>query len=122
VRAAKRCLSRLISCWGEPGGIVTGILRSYSAALRKLGLNVDHGAHKGLNNRIESSQRPTRKREKIQGRLKPANQAQRFLSALDVTANLFHPRRHNVTASGCRQNLAAATERWNGCANCMVAR
>lgn len=92
-RAAKRFISRLITHWGEPRVIVTDKLRSYGAALRKLGLNVDHRAHKELNNRIEGSHRPTRKRKKIQGRFKSARQAQRFLSVHDETANLFRPRR-----------------------------
>lgn len=100
---------------------MTDKLYSYGAALRKLGLNVDHRAHKGLNNRIEGSHRPTRKREKIQGRFKSARQAQRFLSVHDETANLFRPRRHKITASGYRQNLAAAFERWNDCTNSMAA-
>ncbi len=78
-RAAKRFISRLITHWGEPRVIVTDKLRSNGAALRKLGLNVDH--------------RPTRKREKIQGRFKSARQAQRFLSVHDETADLFRPRR-----------------------------
>lgn len=92
-RAAKRFISRLITRWGEPRVIVTDKLCSYGAALRKLGLNVDHRAHKGLNNHIEGSHRPTRKREKIQGRFKSARQAQRFLSVHDETAHLFRPRR-----------------------------
>ena len=107
-RAAKRFISRLIASWGEPRVIVTDKLRSYGAALRRLGLNVDHRAHKGLNNRIEGSHRPTRKREKIQGRFKSARQAQRFLCAHDETANLFRPRRHKITASRYRQSRAAS--------------
>lgn len=120
-RAAKRFISRLITRWGEPRVIVTDKLRSYGAALRKLGLNVDHRAHKGLNNRIEGSHRPTRKREKTQGRFKSARQAQRFLAAHDETANLFRPCRHKMTASGYRHNLAAAFDRWNDCAKSMAA-
>lgn len=36
-RAAKRFISRLIARWGKPRVIITDKLRSYSAALRKLG-------------------------------------------------------------------------------------
>lgn len=120
-QAAKRFISRLIARWGEPRVIVTDKLRSYGAAPRKLGTNVDQRAHKGPTNRIEGSHRPTRKREKIQGRFKSARQAQRLLSAHDETANLFRPRRHKMTASAYRQNLATALERWNDCANSMAA-
>ncbi len=120
-RAAKRFISRLIARWGRPRVIVTDKLRSYGAALRKLALNVDHRAHKGLNNRIEGSHRPTRKREKIQGRFKSARQAQKFLITHDETANLFRPRRHKMTASIYLHTRTAAFRRWTGCAAAMVA-
>lgn len=93
-RAAKRFISRLVARWGVPRVIITDRLRSYGAALRKLALGVDHRAHKGLNIRIEGTHRPTRKREKIQGRFKSARQAQRFLVVHDEAANLFRPCRH----------------------------
>lgn len=115
-RAAKRFISKLIARWGNPRVIVTDKLRSYGAALRKLALNVDHRAHKGLNNRIEGSHRPTRKREKIQGRFKSVRQAQSFLQVHDETSNLFRPRRHKLSAASYRQTRAAAFDRWNNCA------
>jgi putative transposase len=114
-RAAKRFISRLIARWGTPRVIITDKLRSYGAALRKLGLVVDHRAHKGLNNRIEGSHRPTRKREKIQGRFKSARQAQGFLTIHDETANLFRPRRHKMTATTYRQKRADAFRQWEEC-------
>ncbi len=115
-RAAKRFISTLIARWGKPRVIVTDKLRSYGAALRKLALDVDHRAHKGLNS-IEGSHRPTRKREKIQGRFKSARQAQRFLAVHDETANLFRPRRHLMTASTYRLKRAVAFHQWNDCAD-----
>lgn len=114
-RAAKRFTSRLIAPWSLPRVIITDKLRSYSAAMRKLGLDVDHRAHKGLNNRIEGSHRPTRKREKIQGRFKYAWQSQRFLAVYDETANLFRPRRHKMNATTFRQNRADAFRQWYEC-------
>lgn len=120
-RAAKRFISRLMARWGKPRVIVTDKLRSYGAALRKLALNVEHRAHKGLNNRIEGSHRPTRKREKIQGRFKSARQAQRFLAVHDETANLFRPRRHKLNASTYRQTRAAAFDHWNNCTTSLTA-
>jgi putative transposase len=120
-RAAKRFISRLIARWGRPRVIVTDKLRSYGAALRKLGLAVDHRAHKGLNNRIEGSHRPTRKREKIQGRFKSARQAQRFLAVHDETANLFRPRRNKMTATTYRQKRADAFRQWGECASELAA-
>ena len=115
-RAAKRFLSKLVARWGKPRVIVTDKLRSYGAALRKLELAIDHRAHKGLNNRIEGSHRPTRKREKIQGRFKSARQAQNFLFVHDETANLFRPSRHKLAASDYRKRRTTAFEHWNSCA------
>ncbi len=115
-RAAKRFLTRLLGRWGKPRVLITDKLRSYGAALRKLGLDVDHRAHKGLNNRIEGSHRPTRKREKIQGRFKSPRQAQAFLTAHDETANLFRVPRHKISASTYRQKRALAFGHWNACA------
>lgn len=120
-RAAKRFVSGLVARWGKPRVIVTDKLRSYGAALRKLGLEVDHRAHKGLNNRIEGSHRPTRKREKIQGRFKSPRQAQRFLAAHDETVGLFRTRRHKLTAAAYRQKRIDAFARWNEAAATMVA-
>lgn len=116
-RAAKRFISRLIARWRMPRVIITDKLRSYRAALRKLGLTVYHRAHKGLNNRLERSHRPTRKSEKVQGRFKSARQAQRFLAVHDETANLFRPRRHTMTAITFRQKRADAFCEWTGCAS-----
>lgn len=112
-RAAKRFISKLVTRWGKPRVIVTDKPRSYGAALRKLEINVDYRAHKGLNNRIERSHRPIRKREKIQGKFKSACQTQRFLSVHDETVDLFCPVCHKLTASKCRQVRAIAFEHWN---------
>lgn len=120
-RAAKRFISRLIARWGMPRVIITDKLRSYGATLRKLGLAVDHRAHKGLNDRIEGSHRPTRKREWTQGRFKSVRQAQRFLAVHDETANLIRPRRHTMTATTLRQKRADAFCEWAGCASDLAA-
>jgi len=47
--------------------IITDKLRSYAKPIADLVPGADHRAHKGLNNRIEGSHRPTRRREKIMG-------------------------------------------------------
>jgi len=74
-KAAKRFLRRLITRFGEPKVIITDKLRSYIKPVRTLASLADHRAHKGLNNAIEVSHRPIRKREKIFGRFKSHRQA-----------------------------------------------
>ncbi|SEA99018.1 putative transposase [Rubrimonas cliftonensis] len=97
-KAAKRFLKRLIARFGEPR-VVTDKLRSYIKPIRDLTPDADHRAHKGLNNRIEGSHRPTRKREKIIGRFKSPRQAQRFLAAHDQINVVFRPRRYRLSAT-----------------------
>jgi putative transposase len=87
---------------------VTDKLRSYTKPVRALAPDADHRAHKGLNNRIENSHRPTRKREKIMGRFKSPRQVQRFLSAHDQINTIFRPRRYQLSALSYRHSRADA--------------
>ena len=64
-------------------------LKSYVAARRHMGLRIDR-QHKGLNNRVENSHLPTRRRERIMTRFKSPRQVQKFLPIHDQVANLFH--------------------------------
>ena len=82
-KAARRFFHSLVAQFGEPRVVITDKLRSYIKPIKTLAPDADHRAHKGLNNAIEVSHRPTRKREKIFGRFKSHRQAQRFLSAHD---------------------------------------
>jgi putative transposase len=107
-QAAKRFFQRLINQFGEPRAVITDKLRSYVKPNKTLAPDADHRAHKGLNNAIEGSHRPTRKREKIFGRFKSHRQAQRFLSAHDQINLTFRPRRFQLTANSYRQARADA--------------
>lgn len=120
-RAARRFLTRLIARFGQPRVVITDKLRSYLAPIRKLAPGADHRAHKGLNNRIEGSHRPTRRREKIMGRFKSHRQAQRFLAAHDQINNTFRPRRYRLTAASYRHARADAIGRWRDYAIQMTA-
>jgi putative transposase len=93
--------------------VVTDKLRSYTRPVQALAPDAEHRAHKGLNNRIENSHRPTRKREKIFGRFKSPRQAQRFLSAHDQINTTFRPRRYKLPASSYRQARADAFGLWD---------
>jgi putative transposase len=112
-RAAKRLLRKLLKrqC-RAPRIMVTDKLPSYGAAKKELIPGVEHRRHKGLNNRAENSHQPTRRRERQMKRFKSARQAQRFLSAHDQIANLFHLRRDHVTAVQHRAARARAFETW----------
>ena len=111
-KAAKRFFRRLIAQFGEPRVVITDKLRSYIKPVSALASQADHRAHKGLNNAIEVSHRPTRKREKIFGRFKSHRQAQRFLSAHDQINLIFRPRRYQLTATSYRHARKYAFSLW----------
>jgi putative transposase len=112
-RAAKRLLRKLLKrqC-RAPRVMITDKLPSYGAAKREVMPGVEHRQHKGLNNRAENSHQPTRRRERQMKRFKSPRQAQRFLSAHDQIANLFHLRRDHVTAVEYRAARVRAFEVW----------
>ena len=68
--------------------MITDKLASYGAAKREVMPGIEHRQHKGLNNRAENSHQPTRRRERQMKQFKSAGQAQRFLSARRVFAEL----------------------------------
>ena len=120
-KAAKRFLARLIAQFGQPRVVITDKLRSYIKPIAQQARDADHRAHKGLNNRIEGSHRPTRRREKIMGRFKSPRQAQRFLAAHDQINTIFKPRRYRLTANSYRHARADAFSLWADYAREMTA-
>jgi putative transposase len=93
--------------------VITDKLRSYIKPVKTLAPDADHRGHKGLNNAIEVSHRPARKREKLFGRFKSHRQAQRFLSAHDQINLIFRPRRYQLTATSYRRARADAFSLWS---------
>ena len=120
-KAARRFLARLIDRFGEPRVVITDKLRSYFRPIRDLAPGADHRAHKGLNNRVEGSHRPTRKREKLMGRFKSPRQAQRFLAAHDQINIVFRLRRYQLSAVSYRHARSDAFDLWRGYAAEMTA-
>ena len=114
-RAAQRLMKRLLkSAVTPPRVMITDKLRSYGAARAKMGIQVEHRQHKGLNNRAENSHQPTRRRERIMKRFKSARQAQRFLTVHDQVANLFHiPYPESVPADFRRASRERAFAVWS---------
>ena len=101
--------------------MITDKLRSYFSPIRDLAPDAGHRAHKGLNNRIEGSHRPTRKREKLMGRFKSPHQAQRFLAAHDQISTVFRPRRYQLSSISYRHARTDAFRLWDSYALEMTA-
>jgi putative transposase len=120
-KVARRFLKRLISKFGEPRVVITDKLRSHFKPVRDLAPDADQRAHKGLNNRIEGSHRPTRKREKLMGRFKSPHQAQRFLAAHDQICTVFRPRRYQLSSISYRHARTDVFRLWDSYALGMTA-
>ena len=112
--AAKRFFKRLLrSHSGEPRKIVTDKLRSYPVAHRELMPDVIHSTEQYENNRAEQSHENTRLRERGMRRFKSVMQAQRFVTAHAVVANLFNLGRHLVSAGHYRNLRVSAFSEWS---------
>ncbi len=112
-RAAKHFFKRLLQgLQYVPRVLVTDKLGSYGVARRELLPDVEHRKSRYLNNRAESSHRPTRRRERQMQRFKSVRQAQCFLSAHAVIYGHFRPRRHRTTARNYRSMCTTALRVW----------
>jgi putative transposase len=111
--AARRLMRKLLKKHGRaPRVLITDKLKSYEAANRYLGINVEHRQHKGLNNRAENSHQPMRVREKVMRRFKSARHPQRFASIHDQVRNLFMHCRYHTNAQQKRALRTQAFETW----------
>ena len=90
-KAARRFLSKLVKQFGQPRVMITDKLRSYGAAKKEVMPDVEHRQHKGLNNRAETSHKPTRRRERVMQRFKSPHHAQRFAPNIIRSTPSFAP-------------------------------
>ena len=95
-----------------PRVLVTDKLGSYRVAHRELMSSVEHRRSRYLNNRAENSDQPTRQRERAMKRLKSSRHAQRFLSAFSGICAHFRPRRHLLSATQWRTEMADRFAVW----------
>ena len=95
-----------------PRVLVTDKLGSYQVAHRELMSSVEHRRSRYLNNRAENSHQPTRQRERAMKRFKSSRHAQRFLSAFSGISAHFRPRRHLLSATQWRTEMADRFAVW----------
>ena len=112
-KAVKRFLKKLVKRYSQPRVMITDKLRSYGAARKEVMPGVDHRQHKGLNNRSETSHKPTRRRERVMQHFKSPHHAERFCAAHDQINILFRPRRHRLSAHSYRHARNDAFDLWN---------
>ncbi|ETW95413.1 MAG: transposase IS6 [Candidatus Entotheonella factor] len=112
-KAAKKFFRKLLKgLTYVPRVVITDKLRSYGAAKREILPGVEHRQSRYLNNRCENSHRPTRQRERRMQGFKSPGHAQRFLSAFGPISQHFRPRRHLLSASAYRKEMADRFESW----------
>src|SRR5262249_47587724 len=87
-------------------------LRSYRAALRKLGFSGLHQQGLRANNRRVTSYEPNRRRERKMQGFKSARFAQRFVSIHSAVYNTFNVQRHLISRPTHRRFRTAADQCW----------
>jgi putative transposase len=97
--AAETFLRRLVEGQGyQPRVVITDKLARSPLALRQVLPGVEHRRHNGLNNRAETSHRPTRRRERVFQRCTSPAHAQPFLAPFGPLSDHVRPRRHRHPA------------------------
>ncbi len=113
-KAAKKFFRKLLKgLQYVPRVLLTDKLASYGTAHRELMLSVTHRQSKYLSNRAENSRQPTRQRERAMKRFTSARHAQRFLSAFSGISGHFRPRRHRLSATQWRTEMAERFAAWH---------
>ena len=80
--------------YGRPASIVTDRLRSYRAAMNVIGNAAAQTCGRWLNNRVENSHQPFRRREGAMARFRDIKTLQKFASVHASIHNHFNHDRH----------------------------
>ena len=113
-KAALKFLKRSMKRHGRPETIVTDRLRSYGAALKDLGRGDDREMGRWLNNRVENSHLPFRRREREMLRFRRMRTLQKFASVHASVHNHFPTERRLQDRNTYKQTRAAALTEWRG--------
>ena len=111
-KAALKFLKKLMKRYGRSDTIVTDRLRSYRAALRRLGGSGLQQAGRELNNRAENSHLPFRRREHAMLRFRRMRSLQKFATVHSVVYNHFNLRRSLCSRDNSKLNRAVALAQW----------
>ena len=97
---------------GRPEAIITDGLRSYPAAMRELGNLERREMGRHLNNRVENSHLPFRRRERAMLRFRQMKSLQKFASVHASLHNHFNSERHLVDRQTFKERRSAAWAEW----------
>jgi putative transposase len=111
-KAALKFLRKSMKRYGRPEVIVTDRLRSYGAALREIGAANRQETGRWLNNRVENSHLPFRRRERATQRFRRMRSLQMFAAVHASVFNHFNSERSLSSRATFKKNRAAALAEW----------
>ncbi|WP_265562462.1 IS6 family transposase [Sphingomicrobium arenosum] len=111
-QAALRFMKKALKRYGRAETIITDGLRSYAAAMSDLGNAGRQEVGRHLNNRVENSHLPFRRRERAMQRFRQVKSFQKFASVHANVHNHFNTERHLVDRNTFKQCPSAALAEW----------
>ncbi|WP_439573841.1 IS6 family transposase [Phreatobacter sp.] len=110
--AALKFLRKSLKRHGPVEVIVTDRLASYGAALKAIGAEDKRQVGRGLNNRVENSHLPFRRRERAMLRFRRMHSLQKFAALHGSVHNHFNQDRHLSCRENFKSRRAAALAEW----------
>ena len=111
-KAALKFLKKTMRNFGAPNIIVTDKLRSYGAAMKIVGNAKKQETGCWLNNRVENSHLPFRRRERAMLRFRRMRSLQKFVAVHASVYNHFNQERHLYSRCNFKLNRTAALAEW----------
>ena len=111
-RAALKFLKKLMKRHGPADTVVTDRFASYRAALRDLGASDKQETGRWLNNRVENSHLPLRRRERAMQRFRRMRSLQKFATVHSSVYNHFNQERSLTRRDHFKETRAAALTEW----------
>lgn len=110
--AALVFLKKAMKRYGQPEAIVTDRLRTYGAAMREIGNASKRETGRWLNNRVENSHLPFRRRERAMSRFRQMRSLQKFAAVHSSVFNHFNQDRSLSKRNNFKLNRTAALAEW----------
>lgn len=112
-QSALKFLRKLMRRYGQPDRIVTDRFPSYRAAARDLGTTDLQVTGRWLNNRVENSHLPLRRRERAMLRFRRMRSLQTFAAVQSSVYNHFNQERSLSSRDNFKRNRAVALAEWH---------
>ncbi len=111
-KAALRFLKKTMKRYGRPEVVVTDRLRSYCAAMKVIGNAERQETGRWLNNRVENSHQPFRRRERAMAKFRSTKSLQKFASIHSSVHNHFNQERHLYNRENFKLKRSTALAEW----------